>query len=115
MALDDSFEGELAVEPGEDEVTFRYTVTNVKDEPVDLQFSDAGKADVAVLENDEEIWRFTDGRAFAMVISTEEVGPGEQREYELAWGDPEPGSYTAVAELRATTETAEARAEFEVD
>ena len=90
----------LTVTVGE-AVTFRLTVTNASAEPVELTFRDAGRADFVVYTADgEEVWRWSDGRMFAIV---EEV-----------WPEPEPGDYTAEAELRTVDVAASARTPFSV-
>jgi hypothetical protein len=95
-------------------VEFAFTVRNTGSEPVDLQFSDACKAEFVVREDGREVWRFTDGRTFAQMLGTERLDPDEVATYEAEWMSPEPGGYAAVAELRAQETTCEARARFAV-
>lgn len=83
-----------------DEVRFRLVVSNAGDTPVDLTFRDACKADFAVYEDDVERWRYSDGRAFAQVLTQADLQPGEQATFEAEWPEPEPGDYTAEATLR---------------
>ncbi|SEQ46520.1 BsuPI-related putative proteinase inhibitor [Natrinema salaciae] len=113
MTLDGSLE--TAADGTRDAVMLVFTVTNTGDEAVDLQFSDACKAEF-VLEDDEgaEVWRFTEGRMFAQVLSSETIAPGEEATYEAEWSDPVPGEYTAVAELRAQSARCEARTSVSV-
>ena len=84
-------------------VALAFTVTNVGDEPVDLQFSDMCKAEFVVRDEDgdREVWRFTEGRMFAQMLSREELAPDESSTYEAEWERPQPGEYTVTAELRA--------------
>ena len=99
---------------GSPTVEFAFTVTNEGSETVDLHFSDAAKAEFVVQEESRAVWRFTEGRVFAQMLSTDRLESGESTTYEGEWDDPRPGAYTAVAELRAREATCAARAEFEV-
>lgn len=109
-----TLEGTLDATVSDDDVRFTLTVSNAGSDPVDLQFSDACRADFAVLDDDRELWRFTDGRMFAQVIGEETLGPNEESTYEAAWEGADPGEYTVVGELRARNRTCEARTEFTV-
>ncbi|WP_290812171.1 BsuPI-related putative proteinase inhibitor [Halovivax sp.] len=109
-----TLEATLAAEPTDDGVAFTLTVTNTGSEPVQARFTDAGRADVAVYDGDREVWRFSAGRMYAQVMGSERFEPGEPRSFDAAWRDPEPGSYTAVGELRASDRSCQARTEFTV-
>ena len=91
-------------------VEFAFTVRNAGSEPVELQFSDMCKAEFVVRDpdGDREIWRFTEGRMFAQMLSREELEPGESSTYAAEWERPRPGEYTATAELRARETDCEA-------
>lgn len=109
-----SLEGSLETTVTDDAVEFTYTVTNAGDSRVELTFKDAGKADVAVFDGDDEHWRFSDGRMFAQMLSEEALAPGGQMDFQFTWEGPEPGSYTAAAELRCLNQTCETETEFSV-
>ncbi|MFC6766695.1 BsuPI-related putative proteinase inhibitor [Natrinema soli] len=111
-----SLEGtlETAGDDARDAVLFVFTVTNAGGETVELEFTDACTAEFVLAADGEEIWRFTDGRVFAQVLSLDSLAPGESATYEAEWSDPQPGAYTAIAELRATDETCEARTDVSV-
>ncbi|QLG47384.1 BsuPI-related putative proteinase inhibitor [Natrinema halophilum] len=112
MTLEGSLE--TTGEDSRDAVLFVFTVTNDGDETVELRFSDACKADFIVADGDEEVWRFTDGRMFAQVLSSETIEPGTSTSYEAEWTDPEPGEYVARAELKAQDRTCEARIDVSI-
>lgn len=96
-----------------DEVSFRLSVTNGDDAPVELTFRDAGQADFVVSTPDgEEVWRWSDSRMFAQVLGTARLEPGETATFEGTWPDPEPGEYTARATLRVTDRDVSARTDF---
>ena len=116
MALEGTLDVAVSTaDGGTSTVEFAFTVTNEGGEAVDLHFSDAAKAEFVVQDEGREVWRFTEGRVFAQLLSTDRLEPTESVTYEGEWDDPIPGSYTAVAELRAQEATCAARAEFEVD
>ncbi|NGM69930.1 hypothetical protein G6M89_13065 [Natronolimnobius sp. AArcel1] len=96
-------------------VSFVFTVTNTGAEPVEIQFTDAAKAEFIVYENGSERWRFTDGRAFMQLLSSDRLEPNASTTYDGEWEDPEPGTYTAIAQLRAQDTTCEARTEFSLE
>lgn len=109
-----TLEGTLDVTATDEQVAFAFTVTNTSPDPVEVQFSDSGKAEFVVEDEGREVWRFTDGRMFAQVISSEVVDPESEVTYEGTWDDPQSGRFTALAELRAQDQTCEARTEFSV-
>ncbi len=109
-----TLEGELDVTASTETVTFTFAVTNTGSEPIDVQFANACKADFALTRDGEEVWRFSEGRMFAQMISSDRFEPDETIVYDGEWADPEPGTYTAIAELRARDATCEARTECSI-
>lgn len=97
-----------------DGVAFRFTVVNSGDTPVELTFRDACRADFAVYEGDEEVWRYSDERMFAQVITNADLQPGETAAFEQTWPRPSPGDYTAEATLRVREHDVTARTPFSV-
>lgn len=115
MALEGTLEADVSSgTPGSDAVTLEFSVTNTGSEPVELQFSDACKAEFVVEDEGREVWRYTDGRMFAQMISSERIAPDETATYEAEWENPRSGEYTAVAELRAQEAICEARTDVSV-
>lgn len=106
-------EGALNVTVGDD-VRFEFEVTNASDEPVEVTFRDAGKVDFAVLEDGEEIWRWSDGRMFTQALETAQFLPGERATFEEEWPSPRPGDFTAVAELHVRETDLRAQTPFSV-
>ena len=97
-----------------DGVTFRFTVVNGGDTPVELTFRDACRADFAVYADDAEVWRYSDGQMFAQALSTADLQPGESAAFEATWPNPDPGDYTAEATLRVTQGEVSERTPFSV-
>lgn len=97
-----------------DGVRFRFTVVNPSDRPVEVTFRDACRADFAVFEGETEVWRYSDGRAFAQSLTTADLQPGETAVFEESWPNPEPGDYTAEATLRVREHDVSARTPFSV-
>lgn len=98
-----------------DTVEFVFTVENTGTDPVDLDFRSGQAADVTVVRDDDEAWRWSDGRLFTQALRSETVAPGDSRVYEMTWETPEPGTYEAVATLEAANVSVEAQAGFEVE
>ncbi|WP_254523425.1 BsuPI-related putative proteinase inhibitor [Natrinema caseinilyticum] len=112
MTLEGSLDA--AEDDAGDAVSFVFTVTNEGSDPIEFQFSDACKAEFVVEDDDEEVWRYTDGRMFAQVLSSETLEPGAATSYDAEWSEPKPGEYVAVAELRARNQTCNARTDVSV-
>ncbi|MFC4543802.1 BsuPI-related putative proteinase inhibitor [Halosolutus amylolyticus] len=114
MELEGDLDVQVPTDAGDGTVAFTFSVTNAGADPIELQFSDACKAEFVVRADGQEVWRFTDGRMFAQVLGSDRLAPDETATYDGEWSDPQPGSYTAVAELEAQNATCEARTEFTV-
>lgn len=97
-----------------DGVGFSFSVVNAGGTPIELTFRDACRTDFVVYADDREIWRYSDERAFAQVLSTAEFQPGEAATFEATWPDSEPGEYTAEAILRVGERPVIARTPFSV-
>jgi len=108
-------EARLRTEPAGDRVAFEFTVSNADDQPVDLRFRDACRADVAVLADGEELWRWSDGRMFTQAVEESQLNPGESATFEFEWPDAEPGRYRAVGELRLLDKECTAEADLRVE
>jgi hypothetical protein len=100
--------GTLTATVDDDAVTFSFTVTNDGSDPVEASFSDAQRADCVVSDGDGEVWRWSDGQMFAMMMGSETFAPGDSETYELVWEEPEGGEFEARAELAATDVDCEA-------
>ena len=109
-----TLEGSLDVTVGPNAVSFSFTVTNTGDDPVDLQFTDGCKADFVVRQDGRERWRYSDGRMFVQVLSTDTLESGEGVTYDCDWDAHSEGSFTAEAELQARNKECTATRSFTV-
>ena len=109
-----SLTGSLDATATDHGVEFTFDVRNEGDGDVELTFSDARKADVVVRDGDEAVWRYSEGRMFAQMIQQATLGAGDVETFQVAWEDPEPGDYEAVATLAARNADVEAATSFSV-
>lgn len=103
----------LDVETSSDVVAFHFHVRNDGTEPEDVQIRSSKLADIAIIDGDEEVWRWSDGQMFAQMMQTETFESGQTETYEFEWPNPTPGTYEAVATLNAMDEVT-AREQFTV-
>lgn len=106
-------ESSLEVTVGDD-VRFGLVVVNAGDTLIGLTFRDACRADFAVMDGEGTVWRYSDDRSFAQVLSTADLQPGETARFEAVWMDPRPGEYTAESTLRVRERDVVARTPFSV-
>ena len=106
--------GTLDVRRDEDRVAFVFAVENEGSEPTTLSFRDSCTADFAVLDGENERWRWSQGRMFTQALQSEELAPGETATYEGEWQRPEAGTHIVVATLEAENHDCEARTEISV-
>lgn len=102
--------GTLTATVDDGAVTFAFRVANDGSDPVEASFSDAQRAECVVSDGDDEVWRWSDGQMFAMMMGSETFPAGESETYELVWEDPEHGEFEARAALSATDVDCEATA-----
>ena len=102
-----------AVEDGD--VGLSFTVRNAGDEPVECSFRDGQRIEaVAEREDGAEVWRYGDGRMFAMTLGTETIPARGDATFDATWPDPDPGEYRVQAWLAATDADASAETRVSV-
>lgn len=106
--------GSLTVTVDGSTVTFTYEIENAGSSPVEVEYRDGQKFDIAVSEDGDEVWRWSTGRMFTMALEQRELDPGETATYEATWEDASYGEYTATATCAGQGVDARAEAEFEV-
>jgi len=82
-----------------EEVEMSVTVTNLGLNPVELFFASAQHYDFIVSKGDEEVWRWSNGKVFAMVLETLLLEPGEKQTYKETWklkDKVKPGEYEVI-------------------
>lgn len=96
----------------DDWVDFTFTVRNEGEDPIELQFSDAQQVDFAVYDGDEEIWRYSDGKMFAQVLTAETLDPDDALSFDSVWENPPDGTFEVVGTLEAKNADCSDRVEF---
>lgn len=93
--------------PGQ-RVRFVVTLTNTGTSEVSIELPTSQASDVAVLQNDRVIWRWSAGRAFLQVLTRLRLEPGETRTFPVEWDQRDvqeravpSGMYAAQARLTA--------------
>jgi len=79
-------------------VQMTLKIWNKETKPIELVFTSAQRYDFIVLKNDEEVWRWSKDKMFAMVPSSLLLKPHEKRVYTETWKTPAaiPGEYKVV-------------------
>lgn len=98
-----------------DSVSFTYRVTNVSEQPVELNFSSGQSFDVVVESGGTEIWRWSDDRLFTQAIRQVAIAAGETLSFDATWmpASPVSGSVQASAMLTSREHNAEQRLQLE--
>jgi uncharacterized membrane protein len=83
---------------GGEEVKISVTVTNKGLDPVELMFISAQHYDFMVLKDEQEVWRWSKGKMFAMVLQSLLLKSGEKQTYMETWKpkDITPGVYEVI-------------------
>jgi hypothetical protein len=86
-----------------DTIAFLLQVTNTADTAVQLDFATGQSFDFAVFDDEEEIWRWSEGRMFTQALRAETIAPGETRTYRATWSPPPAlsGEYRVVGAMTA--------------
>ncbi|MFC7096325.1 BsuPI-related putative proteinase inhibitor [Halobaculum marinum] len=105
----DALTATLTVAPTDVGLELTLTVENAGSAAVDLSFSDGQRAEfVAVDADGAEVWRWSEGRAFAMMLGSETLAPGESVAYDGTWASTPAGEYEVTGSLAATDADASA-------
>lgn len=92
------------------EAEWEIRLRNDGEDPVRLTFPTSQVGDVVLEQGGSERWRWSDGKFFAQALSERELAPGEAWSFTLEGGPSvEPGSYEAVATVRAQPAPSPAR------
>lgn len=84
-------------------IGFTLTACNKSEEPVERDFPSSQRYDFEVQKDGKFVWRWSDGRAFAQVFTTERWEPGECKSYTDYWSGRYPdGSRAESGQYEAT-------------
>ena len=81
-----------------EEIKMSVKVTNKGLNPVELVFTSAQRCDFMVLKDGAEVWRWSNGKMFAMVLESLLLKSGEKQTYMETWKpkDITPGEYEVI-------------------
>lgn len=80
----------------DDTIELALAIENDGAEPLELTFHDGQRAEFVARADDEEVWRWSDGRMFTQAIETVTLDPGAETAFEAGWPDPPSGEYTVT-------------------
>lgn len=102
-------------------VQFTYAVRNRSDKPVTYTFSSSKQYDLWIKRGAQEIYRLSDGKMYATVITTLTLQPDETKTFTVTWNQMNksgqrvgPGVYTAYAQLAAKGAPQPTTVQFEI-
>lgn len=102
-ALDVTLEADGNVYPSGQGVVMRMVVANKGDEAIKLTFPSSQIYDFIVIKGGKEIWRWSQDKMFALMLTEIAFAPGEKREYREVWDQRDskgnlvkPGEYEIV-------------------
>jgi hypothetical protein len=92
-----------------EEVMFVLQVTNVSDDPVEVNFDSGQSFDFSVESDQREVWRWSAAQTFTQALRSERLEPGESRRYEATWrpGVSDSGEFLATGVLRSSNHRVE--------
>jgi len=81
-----------------EEVEMSVTVVNKRLGPVEFIFTSAQRYDFIISKGDEEVWRWSSGKVFAMVLEHLLLKSNEGQTYTETWKpkDATPGEYEVI-------------------
>lgn len=112
--------GKPAYSKGEP-IELSLTVSNSSKTPVTLRFSSAKQYDFIVKKDGQEVWRWSQGRMFAMALTEFTLEPQKSKSYRAAWPQTDgnkksvgPGTYEATAILAVSGQPLSATIPIEI-
>lgn len=101
--LDITFKTDRDVYQSGQGVVMKLIVANKGDESIKLTFPSSQIYDFMVIKGGKEIWRWSQDKMFAMMLTEVTLSPGEKREYKEVWDQKDgkgkivrPGEYEIV-------------------
>mgnify|MGYP006273534931 FL=1 len=102
--MSEPLDATLTVAPADEGLALTLTVENADADAVDLTFADGQRAEFVARDagGGATVWRWSDGRGFAMALGSETLASGESVDYEGEWESPPPGEYEVTGSLAAS-------------
>ncbi len=85
-----------------EEIRATITAYNISEKELELKFNSGKSCDLYLLRDGKEVWRWSKGKFFTMVIKDKKLAPGEKVVYEIKDNLPvdlNPGSYLLQGEI----------------
>jgi hypothetical protein len=113
-APNDALVASLQAEPRGDTVYFSLRVTNPGDASVELTFPTGQTYDFVVEHGEDEVWQWSDGRAFTQAVRHVGIEGGATEVYEAEWIPPDgtTGAFRVRGFLTALEERLEQQTQF---
>ena len=96
-----NFTATFSVREVGDEMQFELSLTNEGNEKALIQFPSGQQFEIIVKDEENQVvYRFSEGRMFTMAIVMKEIAPGEKVVWVDEWKESKPGMYTVIGELQ---------------
>ncbi|MCS4540909.1 MAG: BsuPI-related putative proteinase inhibitor [Euryarchaeota archaeon] len=95
-------------------VNMTVTILNNGPNPITIEFASSQRYDFIILKNNNEIWRWSADKAFAQVIGSVTLQPGEKQSYFETWKTTQVGTYTLIGIITSKPKY-EAKTSFKVN
>lgn len=107
LAMIDQLNYRTAVQPDIEQTIFTMELINTGDDTVELGFSSGQQFEIVVTnaETGEEVYRYSEGRAFTEAFVYKPVEPGQSLTWKEVWeygNDIQPGTYNAEVTILAS-------------
>jgi hypothetical protein len=101
-----------------DIMRFELSLTNEGEEKAFIQFPSGQQFEIVVRNQDnQEVYRYSDGKMFTMALVMREVEPKETLVWKDEWKETRPGVYTVTGELQIMSINGESvdREQFKIE
>ncbi len=84
-----------------EEAKISITLSNKGAKSVELLFASAQRFDIVIKEGENEVWRWSSDKMFAMVTENVVVKPGKKKTYKATWKieTATPGEYDVIGTI----------------
>ncbi|QOY34111.1 BsuPI-related putative proteinase inhibitor [Anaerobacillus isosaccharinicus] len=96
-----NFRATFSVREVGDDMQFELSLTNEGNEKALIQFPSGQQFEIIVKDEENQVvYRFSEGRMFTMAIVMKEIEPGETLVWVDEWKEAKQGMYTVIGELQ---------------